>query len=332
MLKSLASLPFLGLFLYAFLRKRSLKSHEEKILVSAPGGPADAVSGATLKAYHFTGLDELEEKIPHSRIGNLELSRVILGGNLIGGWAHARDLIYVSKLIKAYHHDQKVFETLYLAEQCGINTILTNPSLSAVINKYWKLNVGNIQFISDCALRGDLLGGVRMSIDNGAHACYVQGGIADRRVEEGKIDEIAKALELIRDAGLPAGIGAHKIETIRACVEAKLKPDFWMKTLHSTNYWSATPEPEHNNIWCTKPEETVAYMKDREEPWFAFKVLAAGALEPEPAFRYAFESGADFICVGMYDFQIVDDVNIAGKVLKEVLHDGQDKRQRPWRA
>jgi hypothetical protein len=30
---------------------------------------------------------------------------MVLGGNLIGGWAHARDLIYVDKLVKAYHTD-----------------------------------------------------------------------------------------------------------------------------------------------------------------------------------------------------------------------------------
>ena len=42
-------------------------------------------------------------------------------------------------------------------------------------------------------------------------------------------------------------------------------------------------------------------------------------------FRYAFSSGADFICVGMYDFHIVDDVNIALVVLSGELH-----RKRPW--
>ena len=114
---------------------------------------------------------------------------------------------------------------------------------------------------------------------------------------------------------------------LEACVEAGLRPDFWMKTLHTTDYWSATPTREHNNIWCTHPEETIAYMKDLEEPWIAFKVLAAGALKPEEAFRFAYRNGADFLCVGMYDFQIVDDVNLALDVLA-----GEVPRERPWRA
>jgi hypothetical protein len=63
------------------------------------------------------------------------------------------------------------------------------------------------------------------------------------------------------------------------------------------------------------------------QPWIAFKILAAGALRPEDAFRYAFSSGADFICVGMYDFQMVDNVNTAVAAL-----DSTQERQRKWMA
>jgi hypothetical protein len=55
-----------------------------------------------------------------------------------------------------------------------------------------------------------------------------------------------------------------------------------------------------------------------------FKVLAAGAIEPADGFRYAFENGADFICVGMFDFQIVNDVNLTLDILQSL------KRNRPW--
>ena len=60
-------------------------------------------------------------------------------------------------------------------------------------------------------------------------------------------------------------------------------------------------------------------------PLFGFKVLAAGAIKPEDGFRYAFKNGADFICVGMFDWQVVDNVNTAIEVLGSDL-----KRTRPW--
>jgi hypothetical protein len=49
-----------------------------------------------------------------------------------------------------------------------------------------------------------------------------------------------------------------------------------------------------------------------------FKVLAAGAIDPKDGFRWAFKNGADFICVGMFDFQIVDDVNTSIDILNEL--------------
>ncbi len=327
LVRALVAVPLVGGFAFAFLKKRGWESWEERHLLAANG--TDAVTSATVKMFRFSSLQDLRGTLTYGQIGSLRLSRLFLGGNLIGGWAHARDLIYVSELVKAYHTDEKVFDTFRIAEECGINTILTNPALSRVINAYWRRRGGKIQFISDCAWQGtDLVTGIKVSVDAGAHACYVQGGIGDQLVEEGRLEEIAEALDLIRANGIPAGVGAHRLDTVRACVDAGIKPDFWVKTLHHCNYWSARPQPENDNIWCYDPEATIAYMARLEEPWIAFKVLAAGAISPQEGFRFAFANGADFICVGMYDFQIVDDVNLAC----EVLAGDFSGRPRPWRA
>lgn len=54
-------------------------------------------------------------------------------------------------------------------------------------------------------------------------------------------------------------------------------------------------------------------MKTLPQPWIAFKILAAVALRPEEAFRFAFQNAADFICVGMYDFQIAETQPVMNK-------------------
>jgi len=322
---SMAGLPFVGGLVLAVLKKHGWASFEAMQLRGRTNPRDTVVASATIKTFRFTSNTELKGQLPKAKIKQLDLSRMILGGNLIGGWAHARDLIYADKLVRAYHHQEKIFQTFALAESCGVNAVLTNPVLCTTIVNYWRRG-GKIKFISDCGGQ-DLLEMVQKSIDNGAAACYVQGGVADRLVQQGKFDLMARALELIRKNGLPAGIGGHKIQTIKASVEKGLRPDFWMKTLHRSNYWSAIPHQEHDNTWCENAEETIAYMKELPEPWIAFKILAAGALHPKACFRYAFESGADFICVGMYDFQIVDDVNIALAALSAPV-----SRERQWRA
>ena len=88
-LKGLATLPFLGVLAGAVLKKQAWESLEEKNLM-------DTITSASIKSFQFTSLKDLQGKIPRHHIAKMELSRMILGGNLIGGWAHARDLIYVS--------------------------------------------------------------------------------------------------------------------------------------------------------------------------------------------------------------------------------------------
>jgi hypothetical protein len=78
-------------------------------------------------------------------------------------------------------------------------------------------------------------------------------------------------------------------------------------------------------MWDLFPQKTIEYMKEVNKPWIAFKVLAAGAIEPKEGFRYAFENGADFICVGMFDFQVIDNVNTATEVLGSLKN-----RERKW--
>lgn len=326
-LAGLVGLPFVGTFAMAVLRKRGYLSAEERHLTSSTSS-TDALSGASIK-FQWKTLEQLTGQVPTGRIGSLELSRVMMGGNLMNGFAHARDLIYVSNLIKAYHHRDKVFETFRLAEACGINTIITNPILAPMIVDYWEHGGGRIQFLAQCKGKDEreFLDNIAFSIDHGACGAYVQGAVADTYVQLGHFDWIAKGLERMRGAGMPAGIGGHYLQTIKGCVEQGLDPDFWMKTLHHTNYWSARTDKQHDNIWCEDPDETITFMRDLPQPWIAFKVLAAGSIHPKVGFKYAFENGADFVCVGMYDFQVVEDANLVLDVLSS-----KPSRQRPWRA
>ncbi len=332
MLRHLATLPVLGAFSLGALAKLRMDSNEENNLV-------DSTSGASMKKFEIKGLDELKGELPTGKIKDKIFSKVIMGGNLLSGWAHSRDLIYTSSLVRAYHTKERIFHTFKIAESCGINTLLSNTVIGPVINEYWKKGYGRLQFIADCAgLNYDDSGPVpkpyaeyldiiKKAIDDGATACYIQGETADYYIENNRFDDIVKAMNLVRDAGLPVGIGAHRIETIMRAVETGLECDFWMKTLHHHHYWSARHPEWHDNMYCFKPEETIEFMRALPQPWIAFKILAAGAIHPNEAFNYAFKGGADFLCVGMYDFQIVENVNIALEALNHTK-----ERERPWIA
>ncbi|MGC9344419.1 MAG: hypothetical protein ACP5E3_17070, partial [Bacteroidales bacterium] len=349
-LKHLATFPFLGAVVYGAIRKTRMESLEEQGLVDATTGPtqrfvqqiqagSNSIALKDLKGKKFTDeISQLKGTLPKGMLGSLESSKLILGGNLLSGYVHSHDLIYVSSLVLHYHQKDRIFRTLMLAEQSGVDTLLSNPVVMPLMREYWDEGYGNIKFISDCAGL-DYSDGIKPmdfskykdivqnAIDNGIHAGYIQGETADYYIENNQVERIVEIMEMLKANNLPVGIGAHKISTIKRCVELGLDTDFWMKTLHSHDYWSAKHPTWHDNMYCFDPDETVNYMESLEQPWIAFKTMAAGSLHPKEAFPYAFSKGADFICAGMYDFQIIDDVNITLSAIKNV-----NGRVRPWRA
>jgi hypothetical protein len=151
-------------------------------------------------------------------------------------------------------------------------------------------------------------------------------------------------MDHIREQGYTAGLASHSIESLIICETNGIVPDYYMKTMHHDNYWSAHPkenrvafevdgkkniehEKWHDNCFCLFPEKTVEFVNNTKVPVMGFKVLAAGAIEPEDGFRWAFENGADFICVGMFDFQLIGNVNITIDILNNLPN-----RKREWFA
>jgi hypothetical protein len=103
-------------------------SLEEKILMSA------MANGVDVKEQKKR--DTSSNKMPTGKIGNLEISRLISGGNIISGWCHERDLLYVSDLAQEYLTEEKTFETLELLEDKGVNAIVIDMIQLELIKKY----------------------------------------------------------------------------------------------------------------------------------------------------------------------------------------------------
>lgn len=303
------------------------------------GTAAGAAGSAMFLSCEEKALVERPEKISaaepvadlqQGKIGKLTVSKLIAGGNLISGYSHSRDLIYVSPLVKKYNTDEKILETLELCELNGINTVIADPRELPirVFQRYWKERGGKIQWISESYPKPTDVGStIRKAIDNGASAVYVQGAAGDRLVADGDVEILGKALDLIRSNGLTAGIGGHRLEVIVASEKAGLVPDFYMKTLNNKKYWSAQHHQPNDNVWAWQPEETIEFMKGVKVPWIAFKTLGAGAIHPKAGLRYVFKNGADFAVVGMFDWQVRENAALTKDLLERNL-----RRERPWMA
>ena len=327
MVKNLAFIPLLGAFGWAFSGNKKYSG-------------ADAFSGSTF-TLDQKSLSEIEGQMPLGVLfkGKPPISRLILGQNILSGTAHARDLIYARSLFRAYNNEKKIIETYLLAEKAGINLFYMSP----ILQTYMKIYGKNIQTWANVVPeKNDIYSEVDKLIDQGIDYILIRGATVDNRINEGAIDVIAKCIDHIKRQGYPAGLGAHTVQALIACEEFGIDPDFYYKTMHHDRYWSAIPVANrrypfvsgtfsedhnefHDNMWCLFPEKTIEYISKLKKPVVGFKVLAGGAIKPEDGFQWAFDNGADFIEVGMFDFQIVDDVNMAIRCFERAAG-----RNRPW--
>jgi hypothetical protein len=297
----------------------------------AGAAPRLAAAGDEAAKWVAQPLGPAKDTLPMGRIGSVELSRLMLGGNLFSGYAHARDLSYVAPLMKRYNTDAKILETLELAETHGINCVNSWVRDGIThLQQHWKRG-GKMKWIAQARVTAN--GGLdqfKQAADLGAVGVHVTGDVADLLVRDGQVDTIARTLELAHARKCLAGIGAHGLAAIVACEKAKLNPDFYIKTLHSHEYHTAPRADEtgdlgrYDNSWCKDPEAVIETMEGIRKPWIAFKVMAAGAIPPARAFPYAFNNGADFVLAGMFDWQIAEDVRLA----KAAIAGAQ--RTRPW--
>jgi uncharacterized membrane protein YphA (DoxX/SURF4 family) len=330
-LKNLATIPALGIIGFGAFRET------REFGVDTLSGATIQIGGADIK--------DLKGPMPMGKIGNHEISRIVLGGNLIGGWAHSRDLIYVPSLFRAYNTEKKIFETLMLAEKAGINAVNIGFPTMDTMQKYKKMTGSKIKVLVQVAPemeKNDFFININKAVDAGMNIIQVQGNWCDWLVRDNRMDVIEKMLEKIRSNNIVAGLGAHTVDSLIMCEEQGIIPDYYMKTMHHDQYWSAHPRENrfpfevdgkkyldhnrfHDNCFCPFPDKTTDFVNRAKVPVMGFKVLAAGAITPEDGFNWAFKNGADFICVGMFDFQIVNDVNITIDVLGKL-----QGRTREW--
>ncbi|MHC4398998.1 MAG: twin-arginine translocation signal domain-containing protein [Planctomycetota bacterium] len=280
-------------------------SLEERVLLAGPSEEGSAIRPAS-------------GELPGGRIGKLQVSRLICGGNLFSGFAHSRDLIYVSRWMKEYFTPEKIMDTLQACEENGVNAAVLrcDDHIRGVLDRYRKERGGKMQWIAQTYPKADnLTENVQMAIDGGAVGAFMQGGIGDRWVADGRVDLVEKYLDFVKQNNLAAGVGSHSLDVPKTVEKESIEPDFYFKTFNNVDYN------------CEDPQATLEFFKTVKKPWIAFKVLGAGVTKPREGFALALRSGADFLNVGMLDFQVREDVTILNDLLASNL-----PRERPWVA
>ncbi len=197
----------------------SLEEHH--LVYATPGEPPFAVPEPASLCQRWYGT-----------IGKVKISRLVCGGNLISGWAHSRDLMYVSNLLKHYFTDEKIIETWALCEKCGINTMIFNPEdehATAVYRKYRKRG-GRIQYLAQISPKpAEFEAVVKQVVDDGAVGAFLVGNYGDEWTRDNKVGLIAELVTLIKKQRIIAGVGGHELRTVTMVEKAGIAPDFYVR-------------------------------------------------------------------------------------------------------
>ena len=256
-------------------------------------------------------IDHAVADFPQRKLGKYDVSRLIIGANQFTGYPHAEPLKYAKELFAAYFTEEKIVETLAIGYAHGINTHITLTDATCVkyLKRFEKETGKRLQWIAQSnwfspkpSGRKDALRYIKLAADNGAIACFLHGAACDGLVRERNLSDMESYLDAIRKHGMLAGMAGHLNETVNVPIKAGITPDFIMKTLNTADYA------------CSEPDKTKTMMAGIDIPWIAYKVLAAGRVEPEAGFRYAIEAGADFLNVGMFDFQVAENAELIQKL------------------
>lgn len=237
-------------------------------------------------------------------IGNVEVSRFILGSNPFSGFSHQSP--DVDLLMKRYYTVAKIKETLFEAESLGINTLIarTDHHVMRLLLEYWDEG-GRLQwFAQTCPEVGDHAACINRAASMGAKACHIHGGVMDFLLAQKRLDEIPAAVDMIRQKGMLAGIAGHDPEVFK-WAEDHLDVDYYMCSYYNSAHRDKSAErvsglPE----WFLEEDRTAmtALIQTLSRPVIHYKVMAAGRNDPAEALTYVARSmrTGDAVCVGVF--------------------------------
>lgn len=238
------------------------------------------------------------------QLGNVPVSRVIIGGNPFSGFSHQTDT--KNREMCRYFTTQRIKDTLREAESLGVNTHLgrADHHIMRVLLEYWDEG-GSIQWIAQtCPEVGDIARGIQNALHGGAKACFIHGGLMDFRFAQKQLEDIPDGIARIRDAGLPAGIAGHNPDVFE-WAEDYLDVDFYM-----CSYYNAANRDKGAELksgmaewFCPEDRQRMAELiQGLSKPVIHYKVMAAGRNDPREALTFVARHlrPQDAVCIGIY--------------------------------
>jgi hypothetical protein len=244
------------------------------------------------------------EAMPTIKLGNLEVSRLILGSNPFWGYAHKPGKL--GEEMKAWHTDERIAGILDEAAANGVTAAASPPGARWIevfkryLDKGGKLRIWIAQPDGPPEQMQDE---ITLAVKSGARAVFVQGERVEEQFLRKKFDVLKGWVEHIKSLGVPAGLAAHKPEIHPELESRGFPTDFYYQCL-----FNVTNGEQFRMVEREAAVETIRKLD--KKPVIAYKILGAGRIPAAEGFEYAFERirRKDGVCVGVYTKDAVDQI------------------------
>ena len=239
-------------------------------------------------------------------IGDLSVSRLCVGGNPFSGFAHqtkerANEMV-------AYYTPDRIKSTLRAAEDAGINTFFgrTDDHIMGILKNYWEEG-GTIQWFAQiCTEHNDddaWRKWLPASVELGASAAYIHGGVVDQWFANGKYEFFHEAVKMMRGGGIAAGFAGHNPEAHK-WIRDNLDVDFQMCSYYNpTDRSKVAHHSDTDEKWDYEDRRRMLeVIESIKTPVVHYKVFAAGNKPITEAFETMGKHMRknDIACVGVF--------------------------------
>ena len=199
--------------------------------------------------------------------------------------------------------------------ECGINAVqLRGDKHIMRILREFRAEGGKLNWIGQTAPElGNFEGNVKQMSAAGAIAIYHHGTVTDQLYKDSNIKEINHRLNIIRETGLPVGLGTHMPQVIEYAEDHHWDIDFYMACVYNLSRIDRISSAVTGNPNEEEPffDEDIPVMyktiRSVDKPCIAFKILGAtrrcqNQETVKAAFAEAFRNikASDVVNVGVF--------------------------------
>lgn len=266
----------------------------------------------------------MNHKFPTTKVGNIELPRLIIGCNWVSGWSH-RTPSKDNLILNRHNQPETVSDVFSAFLQEDVNAVLglfgiDHDLIDAVHlaeqrtgKKMTVMDTVVLNVDDNATARKEAEKTIKESAKRGAKICLPLHSSIEQLVNKNKktIDRLPDYLYMIREAGMIPGLSAHMPEIIQYTDENEYDVETYIQIFNCMGF-----------LMQVEIESVAKIIHNAKKPVIAIKPCAAGRTTPYVGLNFSYNAirEKDMVCIGCFTpDEALEDIEYAKAAIERRL-------------